>query len=66
MGSERGICKSVIRSGRLNVKLPNPLRLLDQHHMTQIKSLHDCTERSVYTRYVATVETLFVGYFLRS
>jgi hypothetical protein len=50
-GSGRGICKSVIRSGRLSTKLPNPHapRPLDQHHVTQIRSLHGCMERLVCT-----------------
>jgi hypothetical protein len=40
-----GICKSVIRSRWLNAKLLNPHAPLDQRHMTQIRSLHGCTEK---------------------
>jgi hypothetical protein len=38
--------------GWLSVKLFVPLYRLDQHHVTQIKSLHGYTERLIYTRYV--------------
>jgi hypothetical protein len=59
-----GICKSVIRSGRLSAKLLNPHAPLDQHHVAQIRSLHDYTERLVCTRYVAHLEMLLVDTIL--
>jgi hypothetical protein len=46
------ICKSVIRSGRLSAKLSIPRVPLDQHHVTQIRNLHGCTEGLVCTRNV--------------
>jgi hypothetical protein len=49
-----GIWKRVISSGWLSVKLFTPLCHLDQHHVTQIESLHGCTEGLVCTRYVST------------
>jgi hypothetical protein len=42
----------VISSEWLSVKLSTPLCHLEQHHVFQIISLHDCTEGLVYTRYV--------------
>jgi hypothetical protein len=43
----------VISDGWLSAKLYMLLRPLDQHHVTQISSLHGCTETMlVCTRYV--------------
>jgi hypothetical protein len=35
------------------------MRPLDQHHMAQIRSLHGCTERLIFTRYVALFHIIF-------
>jgi len=41
---EGGICKSVIKSGRLSAKLPNlPCVPLDQHPMVKIRVYIVCT-----------------------